>query len=118
MKSRRLGTAALVLSLFAAFLEAVGITLIVLTYSGAFVDGTGPNQNPVPFLAVAVIEFYIYAVGFPAALVAVILGIRAAVQQRGRRRGVSAAILGALVLVAQLVAFVATVIVPTMSAIA
>ena len=113
MKSPRLGTAALVLSLFAVVLEAVGITLLVLTYSGAFVHGTGPNQNPVPFLVVAVIEFYIYIVGFPAALLAVILGIRAAVQRRGRRRGVGAAIVGALVMVAQLVAFVATVVVPT-----
>jgi hypothetical protein len=118
MKSHRLGTAALFLGLVAVVSEAAGITLMVLVYSGAFDHGTHPGQDPGPFFIVAFIEFYVFIIGVPAALLAVILGLRAAVQQRGRRRGVGAAILGALVLVAQLVAFVVTVIVPSMSAIA
>lgn len=118
MKSHRLGTAALILGVVAVVLEAVGITVLVLLYSGAFDHGPHPGQDPGPFFIVAFIQFYVFIIGVPAALLAVILGLRAAVQQRGRRRGVGAAILGALVLVAQLVAFVVTVVVPATAAIA
>ena len=106
-RRRGIGTAAFILGLLAILGDIVGIAIALFTLLGA-VTNLGETLSNVDnslgaFLGVIILEFLVFFGGILFAVLAVILGIVAAVRNRGRVLGVFGVIFGVLVLAAHVV---------------
>jgi hypothetical protein len=104
---RGLGIAALILGVLAVLGDLVGIVVAFVALAGAVThpgETLGNVDNSLgAFLGVIVLEFAVYGGGIVFGLLAVLLGVIAAVRRRGRVVGLVGAILGALVVVSHAV---------------
>lgn len=101
-RRRGVGTAAFVLGLLAVLGDVIGITVVFVTLVGAVTNLgetlTNVDNSLGAFLGVIVFEAIVFFGGILFAVLAVILGIVAAVRNRGRVLGVLGVIFGLAVL--------------------
>jgi len=106
-RRRGIGTAAFVLGLLAILGDIVGITVALFTLLGAVTNLgetlTNVDNSLGAFLGVIILEFLVFFGGILFAVLAVILGLVAAVRNRGRVLGVFGVIFGVVVLAAHVV---------------
>lgn len=106
-RRRGLGVAAFVLGLLAILGDLIGVTVALFTLLGAVTNLgqtlTNVDNSLGAFLGVIILEFLVFFGGIVFAVLAVILGIVAAVRNRGRVLGVFGVIFGLAVLATHLV---------------
>jgi len=106
-RRRGIGTAAFILGLLAILGDIVGIAIALFTLLGAVTNLgqtlTNVDNSLGAFLGVIILEFLVFFGGILFAVLAVILGIVAAVRNRGRVLGVFGVIFGIAVLAAHTV---------------
>ena len=100
MQPRGLGVTAFVLGIIAVLMAATGLVVAAVAFADPGSSGTPSDQNYGAAAIVLVIDGALLLVGAPVTLLAIILGIVAAVRRRGRVFGVVGIILGAIPLVA------------------
>jgi hypothetical protein len=103
---RGLGVSALILGILAVLGDLIGIVVAFIALAGA-VTHVGETLSNVDnslgaFLGVIVLEFVVFGGGILFGLLAVVLGIIAAIRRRGRAAGIVGIVLGALVLLSHL----------------
>lgn len=108
MQPRGIGVTAFVLGVIAVLMAATGLIVAAVAFSDPGSSGTPSDQNYGAAAIVLVIDGALLIVGAPVALLAIILGIVAAVRRRGRAFGVVGAILGLIPLVAVIGMAIAT----------
>ena len=99
MQPRGIGVTAFVLGVIAVLMAAAGLIVAAVAFAGPDSGGTPSDQNYGAAAVVLVIDGALFLVGAPVTLLAIILGIVAAVRRRGRAFGIVGAILGAIPLV-------------------
>lgn len=102
-RRRGIGAAAFVLGLMAILGDLIGIVVALFTLLGAVTHPgqtlTNVDSSLGAFLGVIILEFLVFFAGIVFAVLAVILGIVAAVRNRGRVLGIFGVIFGIVVLV-------------------
>ncbi|MDP9027369.1 MAG: prominin family protein [Actinomycetota bacterium] len=106
-RRRALGVAALILSLLAVLGDLIGIVVAFVALAGA-VTSVGDTLNNVDnslgtFIGVIVLEFAVYIGGVVFGLLAIVLGLIAAVGRRGCAAGIIGVVLGTIVVVTHVV---------------
>jgi hypothetical protein len=101
------GRAALILGILAVLGDLIGIVVAVIALASA-VTHVNETLNNVDnslgaFIGVIVLEFAVYGGGILLGLIAVGLGIIAALRRRGRVTGIVGAALGALVVISHVI---------------
>jgi hypothetical protein len=106
-RRRGIGTAAFVLGLLAILGDLIGLIVAFFTLLGAVTHIgetlTNVDNSLGAFLGVIILEFIVFFGGILFAALAVILGIVAAVRNRGRVLGIFGVIFGVVVLVSHIV---------------
>jgi hypothetical protein len=106
VRRRGIGVAAFVLGLLALLGDVIGIIIAVVTFASAITDiGTelsNVDDSLGSLLGVIVVEFIFFFGGIIFGLLALILGIVAAVRNRGRVLGVFGVIFGLVILLSHI----------------
>ena len=103
---RGIGVAALIVGALALIGDLIGIVIAVVTFAGA-ITKTGSTPTNIDdslgaLIGVIIVEFLVFFGGVIFGLLAAILGIVAAVRNRGRVLGVVGAVFGVIVLIGHL----------------